>query len=68
MGALFRNKNKWAVFRVSGENIIELRYVEIGHSNNLEAEIVSGLEDSDRVVLYPSDTLQSGMPISVATE
>lgn len=68
MGALFRNKNKWAVFRVSAENIIELRYVEIGHSNNLEAEMVNGLEYDDRIVLYPSDTLQSGMSVSVATE
>lgn len=68
MGALFRNKNKWAVFKISPENFIELRYVEIGHSNNSEAEIISGLEDGDRVVLYPSDTLQSGMPVSVATE
>lgn len=68
MGALFRNKEKWAVFRVTGENIIELRSVEIGHSNNKEAEIVNGLDAGDRVILYPSDTLRSGMPVSVVKE
>lgn len=63
MGALFRDGNDWAVFRVDTRGVAELRHVELGQSNDTEAEILGGLSEGDRVVLHPSDRLRTGMPI-----
>jgi HlyD family secretion protein len=38
-----------------------LRPVDIGHENGLEAEVVSGLEAGERVVLHPGDRVSPGV-------
>ena len=58
-GCLFRHGSSWAVYRVNGD-FAELSDVEIGHNNGLEAEVLDGLVESDRVVLHPSDKLGDG--------
>ncbi|MEQ1638142.1 MAG: HlyD family efflux transporter periplasmic adaptor subunit [Methylococcales bacterium] len=63
MGALFRDKNEWAVFRVTPEKTLALRQIKIGQSNNEEAEVLEGLVQGDQVVLHPSDQVRSGMPV-----
>jgi len=57
--ALFRHQSDWAVFAVI-ENRIQLRRVNVGHRNDQVAEVLSGLEESERVVLHPSDQLSDG--------
>ncbi len=37
-----------------------LREVEIGHENGLEAEVTSGLEAGERIVLHPGDRVAPG--------
>jgi len=59
VAALFRSGDKWAVFAVK-QGKAEVRTVEIGHRNNREAEVLSGLQDGDRVVLHPSDRISDG--------
>jgi HlyD family secretion protein len=59
LSALFRQGQGWAVF-VDHDGRAELRAVEIGHENGLEAEIVSGLEAGERVVLHPGDRVSPG--------
>jgi HlyD family secretion protein len=57
--ALFREGQGWAVFVVqNGE--ARIRKVEIGHDNGVEAEVKSGLEPGQTVVLYPSLELSQG--------
>ena len=34
--------------------------VEIGHMTDRQAEILSGLAEGDRVILYPGDALEDG--------
>jgi HlyD family secretion protein len=61
--ALFRDGAAWAVFVVhDGETA--LRRVEIGHNNGTEAEVLGGLEQGDRVVLYPSSGLADGAKVA----
>ena len=60
LSALFRQGDKWAVF-VAQNNRAVLRPVEIGHENGLEAEVVSGLEAGERVVLHPGDRVSPGV-------
>jgi HlyD family secretion protein len=59
LSALFRQGRQWAVFVEQGRRAV-LRQVEIGHENGLEAEVVSGLEAGERVVLHPGDRVSPG--------
>jgi len=60
LSALFRQGRQWAVF-VAQDRRAVLRQVEIGHENGLEAEVVSGLEAGERVVLHPGDRVSPGV-------
>ncbi|UCE86921.1 MAG: HlyD family efflux transporter periplasmic adaptor subunit [Deltaproteobacteria bacterium] len=62
LSALFRDGDRWAVFVEAGGRA-RLRHVERGRHNGLEAEILSGLEVAERVVLYPSDRVVDGVRI-----
>ena len=57
--ALFRENGVWSVFRVA-EGIARLTPVEVGHSDGIHTEILSGLGEGDVVVLYPSSSLVDG--------
>ena len=59
LSALFRQGQQWAVFVDQGGRA-RLRVVEIGHENGLEAEVVSGLEPGERIVLHPGDRVSPG--------
>jgi HlyD family secretion protein len=58
-GALFRSGEGWAVFRAENGRIREVP-VEVGRRSRAEAEILDGVEEGDRVVVYPSDRVEDG--------
>jgi HlyD family secretion protein len=60
--ALFRVSTDHAVFLVEGD-IVQQRKVKVGRQNGLEAEILEGLSESDRVVLHPSDRVEEGVKV-----
>ncbi|WP_146346823.1 efflux RND transporter periplasmic adaptor subunit [Falsiphaeobacter marinintestinus] len=60
--ALFRQGRDWAVFEVS-DGVATLKRVSIGRNNGIEAEVLDGLEDGSRVVLFPASTLEDGAPV-----
>ena len=61
-GALFRTGEGWSVFAVR-DGRARLTQVEVGHRNDSEAEVLSGLVEGDRVILYPSDRIDDGTRI-----
>lgn len=61
--ALFRHGPDWAVF-VDAAGRAERRLVEIGRRNSLDAEVLGGLEEGERVVLYPGDRVSAGVRIA----
>ncbi len=61
--ALFREGNAWAVYLVQGETAAR-RIVEIGQRTGLEAEVISGLDEGDRIVVHPSDDVQDGVSVA----
>jgi len=62
-GSLFRDPSgEWAVYALRGGRAI-LTPLRIGHSNGLEAEVISGLAPGDQVVLHPSDRVRAGVRI-----
>lgn len=60
--ALFRDGQHWAVF-VASNRRVRLRQVELGLQNSLEAEILDGLEEGERIVLQPGDRVADGVLI-----
>ncbi|HEY8519178.1 MAG TPA: HlyD family efflux transporter periplasmic adaptor subunit [Gammaproteobacteria bacterium] len=63
VAALFRNAGRWAVFRVENGRA-RLTPVEIGQDNGRTAEILSGLEAGQQVVLYPGEELADGVRVT----
>ncbi len=63
IGALFRVNDKWAVFRDEGgrANTVE---IVIAHRNNRVAEVISGLNAGDAVILHPSDRVSDGARVA----
>lgn len=60
VGTLFRRGKDWAAFRVTPSGRAELVLLQIGRRTPLVAEVVAGLEEGDRVVLYPGDRIAEG--------
>jgi HlyD family secretion protein len=61
--ALFRSRDAWAVFVVVN-GAAQLRTIEIGPNNGVEAQVTSGLTENDSVILYPSSGLSEGMRVA----
>lgn len=63
LGALFRDKGEWAVFKVDG-GLARAAPVRVGHMNGAQAEILSGLAAGETVIVHPGDTVQDGVKIA----
>lgn len=57
--ALFRYGEGWSVFVVEGRRALR-RQVEIGHRSQFEAEVHSGIEEGESVVLHPTNQIHDG--------
>ncbi len=61
--ALFRSRDAWAVFVVT-DRTAQLRIIEIGPNNGIQAQVTTGLSEGDHVILYPSSGLTGGMGVA----
>lgn len=62
VSTLFRSDGGWSVFRIE-DGRARLGPVEVGQDNGVEAEIVSGLEAGDVLVLYPGEQISDGVRV-----
>lgn len=60
--ALFRQGEGWAVF-VAVEGKARLRPVTIGRQTDEQAEVLEGLTEGDRVLIYPDSAMADGTAI-----
>jgi HlyD family secretion protein len=60
--ALFRRGQDWNVFVVEAGKA-RRRQVQVGHRNPLQAEIVQGLQESEQVILHPTNQIEEGSRI-----
>lgn len=60
--ALFRYKDGWAVFAVE-HGKAQVRPVEAGRRNGLQAQILSGLSEGDNVIVHPGDDVEDGIQV-----
>jgi HlyD family secretion protein len=58
-GALFQRADGWQTFVIEGGRA-RLRTVRVGESNGVQAEVLEGLRENDRVVIYPGDKVSDG--------
>jgi HlyD family secretion protein len=57
--AIFRGEQGWRCYVVR-DGIAELRELEIGQINESAAEVLKGLDENDRVIIYPGDRIAPG--------
>lgn len=62
MTATFRHGDDWAVFLVRDGRAV-LTPIQIGHSNDAMAEVLSGLQDGDRVIVHPGEAVHDRVRI-----
>ncbi|MGC2048631.1 MAG: HlyD family efflux transporter periplasmic adaptor subunit [Gallionella sp.] len=60
--ALFRDSNGWVVFAVEKGKAVK-RSVEIGQRNGLSAQVVSGINAGEQVIVHPDDRLKQGVSV-----
>ena len=60
-GALFRAPDgSWAAYAAEDGRIVQ-KSVDIGHRNDLHAEVLAGLAEGERVAVHPSDAVGEGV-------
>lgn len=67
-GALFQRAGQWHTFAIEDERAV-LRTVKVGRTNGIETEILAGLEENARLIVYPGDKVRDGArvaPLEVA--
>jgi HlyD family secretion protein len=64
VGSLFRRGEAWAVFVVGDDGRVRVQEVELGQRNAMIAEVTAGLQEGQRVVLHPPDTLTDDTRVS----
>ncbi len=65
IGALFRLDGDWATFVVE-DGKAAVRRIALGERNADVAEVISGVEAGDEVILHPADTIVSGTAVVVS--
>ena len=64
LGSIFRDRDKWSVFVVRGGRA-RLQNVEIGHRGALAAEILSGINPGEVLIVHPSDRVKNGVLVAI---
>lgn len=59
ISSLFRHEGSWAVFTVE-EGRAVVTPIQIGERSDLEAQVLGGVADGERIIEYPGDTIDPG--------
>lgn len=62
IGALFRKGTQWSVFAVE-DGKAQQRDVELDSFSDTHAQVRSGLEEGDTVIVHPGDTIADGVTV-----
>src|SRR5438132_1700194 len=62
---IFRDKSV-QVGVVDGKSVVQLRDVKVGRDFGVQSEILSGVTESDKVIVNPSDSLATGTTVHLA--
>jgi hypothetical protein len=62
---IFRSKSV-QVGIVDAKGVVQLRDVKVGRDFGVQSEILSGVSESDKVIVNPSDSLTTGTTVRLA--
>jgi len=62
--ALFHHGDGWAVFVIRDGKARRVA-VQIGHSNGLVTQVISGIESGEAVIAHPDDRVKDGVPVAM---
>jgi hypothetical protein len=62
---IFRGKSLQVAI-VDANNVVQLRDVKVGRDFGIQSEVLSGVTESDKVIVNPSDSLTTGTTVRVA--
>jgi HlyD family secretion protein len=62
-GALFQRDSKWQAFVIEAGRA-RLRTVKVGRTNGVQTEVLDGLTEGTRVVVYPGDKVVDGTRVT----
>jgi RND family efflux transporter MFP subunit len=62
---IFRGKNM-QVGVVDAKGVVQLRDVKVGRDFGIQSEILGGVNESDKVIVNPSDSLTTGTTVRIA--
>jgi HlyD family secretion protein len=62
VASLFRSSGRWSVFTVEDDRAA-LTPVQVGRDNGRTAQILSGVEPGNAVVLYPGERIEDGVRV-----
>jgi len=62
---IFRGKSQ-QVGVVDAKGVVQLRDVKVGRDFGIQSEILSGVTESDKVIVNPSDSLTTGTTVHLA--
>jgi membrane fusion protein (multidrug efflux system) len=62
---IFRGKDR-QVGVVDAKGVVQLRDVKVGRDFGVQSEILSGVTESDKVIVNPSDSLTTGTTVRIA--
>jgi HlyD family secretion protein len=65
-GALFRSGAQWSVYAVGSNGRAQRVPVRIDHRGPLFAEVLGGVSEGTRVVMYPADNIADGVRVTSA--
>lgn len=57
--AIFRTDNGWAAFEVVNGRA-RIKTLDIGRNNGIEAEVLGGLDEGAKIILYPGNQIADG--------
>jgi HlyD family secretion protein len=65
LSAVFRDSAGWNCYVVE-DGVAHVRPVQLGHRNDFEVEITSGITAGERVIMHPSDRISDGVAVEAA--
>jgi len=61
--ALFRDGDGWAAFAIEQGKAVK-RSIQIGQRNGLNAQVISGIREGERVIVHPDDRVHQGASVA----
>jgi hypothetical protein len=63
---IFRSKSV-QVGVVDAKGVVQLRDIKVGRDFGVQSEILSGVSESDKVIVNPADSLTSGTVVRISS-